>query len=72
MSNMVRYLPIYNCIYCHHRQLLNRKDEKYKHDPYCCHGDGKPKKIEQHGFESSVPYWCPLPTAMELLVTRMR
>jgi hypothetical protein len=69
---MVRYLAIYDCIYCSHRQLRKREGDTYKNDPYCCYGDGKPIKLEKRGFNSSVPHWCPLPTALELLAMRLR
>lgn len=70
---MVRYLPIHNCVYCHHRQLKKREGDTYENDPYCCYGDGKPRKIEsKNNFHFTVPYWCPLPTAMELLIMRLR
>lgn len=69
---MTRYLPIHHCVYCHHRQLKKREGEKYKSDPHCCYGDGKPQKIDDSGFNSTVPHWCPLPTAWELLKRLLR
>lgn len=65
---MVKYLPIHHCIYCHHRQLKKREGEKYKSDPHCYYDKDRPRKIDSRGdFNFTVPWWCPLPTAWELL-----